>query len=597
MEKPERLSKSDEKDYFEIVHSLLFIFNEKQDSTGESSTETNDSNYRIMKKNRKDRDKGGLTPDAPEAVKAEDFLGHIKENYDFQLNNPIDPVQDWYVPAILPTDEEDFGTSAVPFAYSKVLYLLGYYLDADETRLKKNLKFFKVQLSRAAKGLAKEPDSPNWRKWFDWLWLLSKNTSWFIGELPEYISLHNRYWTSRVNPIIQKGQNPSDLFLYSKELPDDFNNEIETFIHSSFGHKNVVYGNNPLLYKCFLDALNFANDNEPCLILGETGTGKESIAKLIHAASDRRNNKFVPLNCAGFTDTLFSSEVSGVIKGASTEVATRLGAFLTASGYKLEKQKQGRGYISKISEPPKLHYSAGTIFLDEINSFELTHQAKVLRIIQEKEVQVVGEDTVRPIKVKVVCAANEDILKQCLAKTFRDDLYYRISRGIIRVPSLREMPDAIPDIAIGKIKELNAKRLASRRVAFSDKALEKLKNYAWPGNIRELENVVYRAFKQAVIEGGVKIRPHHIQLQEDFTKNEELPCKTQKSTESKSRSPYDDLLYKDAVSEFQKAYLAGVLEKTKGNKSATKRLTGMSRATIDQKIRDYEIDLQSFKCP
>ena len=200
--------------------------------------------------------------------------------------------------------------------------------------------------------------------------------------------------TSRVKPIIEKGKNPKDLLLYSNELPNDFNNEIEVIINGGkLSHKNAIYGNNPLLYKCYLDALNIANDNKSCLIIGETGTGKESIARLIHAASYRRANKFVPLNCADFTDTLFNSELSGVIKGTATDVTTRLGALLTASGYELKQQR--KDYI--INPPLDLHSSAGTIFLDEINSFELSHQAKRLRIIQEKKVLVVGEDTERPL--------------------------------------------------------------------------------------------------------------------------------------------------------------------------------------------------------
>ena len=170
------------------------------------------------------------------------------------------------------------------------------------------------------------------------------------------------------------------------------------------------------------------------------------------------------------------------------------------------------------------------------------------------------------------------------------------------------MPDSIPGIAIGKLQEIKAELQESERIVFCEKALEKLKNHNWPGNVRELENVIYRAFTQMRMENKYRLQPDHINFQEEFIINEEClqsddhPFEkrveeTRESTESEGNFPHDDLPYKEASGKFQRYYLEEVLKRAGGNKNETSRKTGMTRKTIDDKIKLYAIDLQSFKCP
>lgn len=538
-----------------------------------------------------------------------------KSRYKLNLDTLIAPT-DYFILSMpdVGLDEDEAGTTSACYAYSVARYIWSHYIeDASTENHKKSSDFFLEQLTNTEKLLKKDFNSPLGKIWFDMFWIFYKKT-YALLQSPDHIKvnidLHNRFWTNRIKP--RKTSLTGDpLFLYENELPADFiNDEIDSIIRKVFPTWKSTYGNHPEFYKSIIDTLNFANDNESCLIFGETGTGKESIARLIHAASNKPPELFVAVNCSGITDSLFNSEISGLGKGAATGTKAHLGAFLKASGYTMNGEtfvapsKEGGNISSKdyCSE-------GGTIFLDELNSLPLTHQAKLLRIIQEKEVQPVGHDKALPIKVKVVCAANKDILKQCSAKTFREDLYYRISRGIIRVPSLREMPDSIPDIALGKIEELNAKRFASGKVAFSDKALEKLKNYDWPGNIRELENVVYRAFKQIVIESEGMIESEHIQFLERATEIEKdlraRGTSSENSTEGQQEiakneegtSPHDEVPFNEAVEKFEKAYLEEALKKAGGKKSQTSKNIDIGRDRLNRKIKQYGIDIQSFKCP
>jgi DNA-binding NtrC family response regulator len=202
------------------------------------------------------------------------------------------------------------------------------------------------------------------------------------------------------------------------------------------------------------------------LITGQSGTGKELVARAIHYSSERASAPFVPVNCGGIPESLLESELFGHVKGAFTGATeSRAGFFQTADG--------------------------GTIFLDEISNTGLSMQAKLLRVLQDKEVCMVGSRRPSSVDVRIIAATNRDLLGLVKRGLFREDLYYRINVITIDLPPLRERGGDILLLINYFVTKL-AQELGKPRLKFSDKALEVLKNYNWPGNVRELENAIQR---------------------------------------------------------------------------------------------------------
>jgi len=211
------------------------------------------------------------------------------------------------------------------------------------------------------------------------------------------------------------------------------------------------------------------------LVLGETGTGKELVAHEIHRRSARKDGPLVRVNCASIPRELFESEFFGHVRGSFTgAVKDRAGRFETAEG--------------------------GTIFLDEVGEIPLDIQNKLLRILQEKRYERVGDDRTRRADVRVVAATNRDLKKEVVAGRFREDLYYRLNVFPLQVPPLRDRSDDIPSLAKHFV-ELSARELNCAKPRLTAAAITKLQNYNWPGNVRELRNVVERAVILA--RGGV----------------------------------------------------------------------------------------------
>jgi DNA-binding NtrC family response regulator len=210
-------------------------------------------------------------------------------------------------------------------------------------------------------------------------------------------------------------------------------------------------------------ALRAADSEATMLVTGESGTGKEVLARLIHRNSPRRDQPLVTVNCAAIPPTLIESELFGHVKGAFTgAIASRKGRFQSAS--------------------------PGTIFLDEIGELALDMQAKLLRAIQEREVEPVGSDRREKVDVRIIAATNRDLQAAIAKGEFREDLYYRIGVIPLHVPPLRERPEDIPLLARHFLKKFEA----PPEVRFSAAAMEKMRRYSWPGNIRELQNLVER---------------------------------------------------------------------------------------------------------
>jgi DNA-binding NtrC family response regulator len=202
------------------------------------------------------------------------------------------------------------------------------------------------------------------------------------------------------------------------------------------------------------------------LITGESGTGKELVARAIHYSSPRASAAFVPVNCAAIPEALLESELFGYVKGAFTGAnETRTGFFQTADG--------------------------GTIFLDEISATSLSTQVKLLRVLQEREVCMVGSTRPRKLDIRIVAATNKDLSVLVKKELFRNDLFFRLNVITVSLPPLRERGDDVPQLTRHFASKF-AKEIGKPEPQFSDRALQVLRNYHWPGNVRELENVIQR---------------------------------------------------------------------------------------------------------
>jgi two-component system nitrogen regulation response regulator GlnG len=243
-------------------------------------------------------------------------------------------------------------------------------------------------------------------------------------------------------------------------------------------HKEGIVGASPAMQQVFKIIGQFATSDASVMVTGESGTGKELVARSIHRHSHRASKPFVAVNCAAIPENLIESELFGHERGSFTgATAQRLGKFEVCDG--------------------------GTIFLDEIGDMTPTTQTKILRVLQEGEIQRVGGSETIKVNVRVIAATNKDLEALVREKKFREDLYYRLNVVRVKLPPLRERPEDIPQIVDFFVQNLTkAKKVKARKV--SPEALELLCRHPWPGNVRELENVVYRS---AVAATGDTILP------------------------------------------------------------------------------------------
>ncbi len=342
----------------------------------------------------------------------------------------------------------------------------------------------------------------------------------------------------------------------------------ELILSEFLGDGSEIFVNNDLIIQSYMDASNYANDNYPTLIIGETGTGKENIARFMHDISDRSENNFWAVNCGGITESLFNSEIQGQHQKAATDIGTRLGAFLTAcgskknnTGYYLDKGeiKFRFGSDKNILFPSEkqLEKSAGTLFLDEVNSIPLGLQSKLLRVIEQKEVKVEGEDKARKFDLKIICAINEESSLNFHNNIFRRDFYYRISKGIVKLSPLREMKNSIPDIAQVQLKKLCSILKYKKDITIQKRAINKLKSHDWPGNHRELENILYRGLKRLIIQNGDILTFKHLDPLTNYEQNNR-----------KSNSFFKN----KGFYEVEKLYMKYLFDLSEGNKAEMRRL-------------------------
>ncbi len=290
---------------------------------------------------------------------------------------------------------------------------------------------------------------------------------------------------------------------------------------------------------------NVSATEAPVLITGESGTGKELVACAIHEASERRHKPFIKVNCAALNENLLESELFGHAKGSYTGAdRARIGRFEAAHG--------------------------GTIFLDEIGDIPMSTQVKLLRVLEEKEIERVGEHKLINVNVRVVSATNKHLEKLIDTGAFRQDLFFRINVFPIRCPALREHKEDIP-VIVQRFIKTNAAKTGKRILGLTPGAMEKLAQFDWPGNVRELRNAIEYAF--VLCPGGRIDIPH-------------LPAVV---AQDPAECPPPECA--PDCNQQEKAELLKVLRKTGGNQSETGRLLGVSRVTIRKRIKKHGIEV------
>lgn len=267
------------------------------------------------------------------------------------------------------------------------------------------------------------------------------------------------------NMSIEHNKEWEEIIGREKQKADMLRRELDNL---KLQDKRVIIAKSKEMKDILNSVYTIASSDANIVILGESGTGKDMIAHIIHEQSWRSDNSFISINCAAMPENLLESELFGYEGGAFTGALSKgkIGLFEAASG--------------------------GTLFLDEIGEMSPALQSKLLRVIENKEFRRVGGVENIPVDVRIICATNSDLQEMIQAKTFREDLYYRLAVFTLKLPRLADRPDDIIPIADHFLKELNEKYNTHKR--FSDITVETMKNYSWPGNIRELRNVVERIF-------------------------------------------------------------------------------------------------------
>ncbi len=319
-----------------------------------------------------------------------------------------------------------------------------------------------------------------------------------------------------------------------------FSKKIRIQSKLNFAESFGIIGESDVMKKVFKETLKAAQTSSTVLIYGESGTGKELIARAIHYNSSRSSAPFVPINCGAIPESLMESELFGFIKGAFTGAyENREGFFLTADG--------------------------GSIFLDEISETGLSMQVKLLRILENKEIYMVGAKHPRKVDVRIICATNKHLYNLVEKERFREDLFYRINVITIDLPPLRKRGDDILVLTNYFIKKY-AKNLGKDIPEFSDKALKVFREYPWPGNVRELENIIHRI---VLMNDDLKIDIPDLPPLMRFT--------------ALRQSGLDRTL-----KEVELEYIKNVLVSVNNNKTKAAKILGIDRKTLRQKMKITE---------
>jgi len=310
---------------------------------------------------------------------------------------------------------------------------------------------------------------------------------------------------------------------------------------------DIIIGQSKAMRNIYELVRRTAPTDSTVLITGESGTGKELIARAIHDYSLREEREFVTVDCSALVETLLESELFGHVKGSFTgAVQAKYGSFELANG--------------------------GTFFFDEVGNLSLDIQAKLLRVIQEKEIKPVGGERTVRVDVRIIAATNQELKQAISQKTFRDDLYYRLNVVPIHIPPLRERKEDISQLVTHFLKKYNKKReVPIARV--EPETMKLLMDYNWPGNVRELKNAIARAL---ILEDGDTLLPRCFPW---------FGGQRQMKTLSGNNKIY-------SLEELEKRHIKRVLSETSGHKSQAANLLGIDRKTLYQKIKKYGLDIK-----
>ncbi|MFD3450090.1 sigma-54 interaction domain-containing protein [Microbacteriaceae bacterium 4G12] len=337
---------------------------------------------------------------------------------------------------------------------------------------------------------------------------------------------------------------------------DYYQKELKRLQGAKFSFQSII-GSSEKIKEAKSMASKAARSRSTILLRGESGTGKELFAHAIHNASPRFAESFVRLNCAAIPKELLEAELFGYEEGAFT------GA-------------------KKGGKPGKIELANhGTLFLDEIGDMPLNMQAKLLRVLQEKEIERIGGTKIKEIDVRFIAATHKNLFEMVQKGEFREDLYYRLHVITIDVPPLRERKEDIVPITTFLIEKLN-KELGTNITSLDEDVHHIFMSFDWPGNIRELENGLERAMN-VIEEGVIQVQhlPVYLQKRGMSDKQEELPVVYEVQQEC-------NLLQK-VVEEVEKRTIMRVLEKTAGNRQEAASLLGIHRASLYRKMEKYEI--------
>jgi DNA-binding NtrC family response regulator len=353
------------------------------------------------------------------------------------------------------------------------------------------------------------------------------------------------YLEKPVNPSVLK--TAIRVALNSSSLSSNLDMIVNQDIYSTnMADDNILVGNTPPMKEVFKKIGSISLSKVNVLILGETGTGKELIARLIHSTGVTKDEPLVTVNCSALAESLLESELFGHVKGSFT------GAI---------RDKKGKFELA----------GEGTILLDEISEISLNTQVKLLRVIQELEFEKVGGEATIPMKARIISASNRNLEELIKEGKFREDLYYRLKVFTIQIPPLRDRKEDIGGLVIHFLRKLN-KKFNRNVVKIGEGVIEMLKEHEWYGNVRELENTLLQA---------IVISKSDVLQKENITLNSRNP------SEDGGGEKMPDL---KTLSEVEAYHIKKILEKTKWNRVETSRVLDISRPTLNAKIEKYHLE-------
>jgi len=374
-------------------------------------------------------------------------------------------------------------------------------------------------------------------------------------------------------PLLQDGElvGVVTVFRTSKEMLDlyaayrranglvDYYQNLLLSRTEDSGCFKAVIGHDRTLASLVRVAAKVAKTDATVLITGENGVGKDILAHAIHGASERRDRPFIVVNCAAVPDSLIESELFGFESGTFTGAARggRPGKFELAHG--------------------------GTIFLDEVGDMSLTMQAKVLRVLEQKEIQKIGASRTTPVNVRVLAATNRDLARMVREGAFREDLLYRLNVFPLAIPPLRDRKDDIPELAPFFLTQCAAAR--GRRLMVDPDSFDVLGRYDWPGNIRQLRNAVERA---AILCDGDLLLPEHFGLPQCEKQGAEPSVRTAPAPAAERPAETGEDVLKDRIRGLERQAYEDALSRSRGNKSKAMKDLGVSRRTFYRRIREFE---------